>query len=96
MSTVQLVLALLSPLLVALFTQAKLSAAAKTLVLVAVTSAVTVISAYFEQGQVWDADLIRSQLETFATAVIAYNGFYKHVGLTADKILPNRGIGPVA
>lgn len=95
MSNLQLILSLAAPLVVGLLFKSSASAGLKSLGLLAVTSIVTVVSAYIGDGNVWNADLVRDQVETFVVAVASYFGVWKPLNLTAETILPAKGIGPV-
>ena len=93
-TNLQLALYLVSSVLVGVMFKSAASAGVKALGLLAVTSIVTVLTAYFDGGNVWDADLIRTQIEGFAIASASYFGLWRPVGVTSDSLWPDAGIGP--
>jgi hypothetical protein len=93
-SNLQLALYLVSSIAVGAMFKSAASAGAKALGLLAVTSIVTVLTAYFDGGNVWDADLIRTQIEGFSIAAATYFGLWRPVGVSSDSLWPDAGIGP--
>lgn len=83
LSWLELLVAVVLPIAVAVVTQEVRSSNVKAIALAALTTATTVVTAVIDDGGVFTEATLRMGVDYFLVAVASYYGFWKHTGVTS-------------